>query len=70
MENKQTLPRPTVPAGNIIPPLELHIFVQTSVYDEDKCVLLSDIIRGENVARCGFKSCIKHKILQGALSQY
>lgn len=34
MENNQTLSR-TVPAGNIKPPLELHIFVQASVYDEE-----------------------------------
>lgn len=69
MENNQTLSR-TVPAGNIKPPLELHIFVQASVYDEDKCVLSSDTIGGENVARRGFKSFIKHKILQGAPSSY
>lgn len=31
------------------------------MYDEDKCGILSDVIGGKNVARCGLKSSSKHK---------
>lgn len=41
---------PAYSASNIT--LRPHIFVQTSVYDEDKCEILSDVIGGKNVACC------------------
>lgn len=50
---------PADPASNVT--LRPHIFVQTSVYDEDNCGILSDVIVGKNVARCGLKSSSKHK---------
>ena len=59
--HKKEKKNPTYPASNVTLRLILHIFVQTSVYDEDNCGILSDIIGGKNVARCGLKSSSKHK---------
>ncbi len=55
-QKKKKKVNPANPASNITLRLILHIFVQTSVYDEDNCGILSDIIGGKNVARSGLES--------------